>query len=202
MRRACRSFAAPTDVREWPGRERARSLRQWPTLEGVARRAAQLDALDGLIAIGSFARGDADELSDIDLLAVVAPGRFDEAWAERRRLASDPLLMWEPRSRPARGIRWFTWLTREVIKIECGIVDPFAGERDLAEPFVVLVGDDSLADRFPRISPSELAERRRQRQLEQEPPADDAELAYGELIDWKLYELKKAVRRGLNERAV
>jgi predicted nucleotidyltransferase len=186
-------------LRGWSGSERAKSLRQWPVLEGIARRAAELDALDGLILIGSFARGDPDELSDLDLLAVVGPDRFDEAWAARHRLAHDPLLVWEPRARPARRIRWFTWLTRDVVKVECGIVDPLAGGRELSEPFAVLVGDDSVADRFPRISPSALAERRRKLQGAQQPPETDDELTYGELVDWKLYELKKAVRRGLAE---
>jgi hypothetical protein len=157
------------------------------------RRASEIDALDGVIAIGSFARGDPDELSDIDLLAVVAAGAFETAWAQRQQLPVDPLVTWQPRFVPKPQLKWMTWLTRDLVKVECGFVDPASGSKELAEPFAVLLGDPSLADRFPRISLAVVKERRalvekRQRDF------DRAEMTVGETIDWKLWELKHAVR--------
>jgi Nucleotidyltransferase domain len=180
-------------LNDWPGHEKARASRQWPTLEQTVRRASEIDVLDGVIAIGSFARGDPDELSDIDLLAVVAAGAFETAWAQRQRLPVDPLATWEPRYVPRPQLKWTTWLTRDLVKVECGFVDPLSGSKELAEPFAVLLGDESLADRFPRISLAVVQERRARIQ-EQQRDHDPAEMSVGELIDWKLWELKHAVR--------
>ena len=77
------------------------------------------------------------------------------------------------------------------MKVECGIVAP--GSRDLSEPVVVLLGPSSLADAFPRIDPAtmnERLERFRAQQQELDPEA----MTPGERIDWKLSELKRAVR--------
>jgi predicted nucleotidyltransferase len=183
-------------VNEWPGRRRAESSRQWPTLQGTVRRAEELEAVVGLIAIGSFAQGDPDELSDLDLLAVVESGRFREAWGERLRLADDPLVTWDGRVDPANEIRWFTWLTRDLVKVECGIVDPDSANRELAEPFAVLVGEPSLADRFVRI-PLEVVEARVAELRERQRVFDPDEMTPGEKIGWKLSEFKNAVRDAL-----
>jgi predicted nucleotidyltransferase len=180
-------------VNDWPGAANVRASRQWPTLEGIVRRAREIDAIDGVIAIGSVATGDLDELSDVDVLAVVAPGAFEAVWAERHRLAGELLVTWRPRSQPRPQLEWMNWLTRDLVKVECGVVDPAAGGKALAEPFAVLLGDPSLADRFPRISLAVVKERRAALQ-EQQRDFDRDELTGGELIDWKLWELKHAVR--------
>ena len=182
-------------MNDWPGRERVQASRQWATLEETVRRASEIEELDGVIAIGSIARGNPDELSDIDLLAVVAPGAFETAWAQRHRLPGDPLLTWEPRYVPKPQLRWTTWLTRDLVKVECGFVDPASGSKELAEPFAVLLGDGSLADRFPRISLAVVKERRALIEAQQRDH-DPAQMSVGELIDWKLWELKHAVRAG------
>jgi predicted nucleotidyltransferase len=183
---------------DWPGRERAESLRQWSVIEGLASRVAEIAAIDGLILLGSFARGDPDELSDVDALAVVAPGRFQDVWARRRRLSEGSLLAWDGEG-GQRDLESHTWLTREIVKVECGIVDAGSGSRDLADPCVVLLGDPSVVQRFPRISQATLDERIRKRKAEQVAPASWDELTAGELIGWKISELKDAVRRGLRE---
>lgn len=157
------------------------------------KRASEIETLDGVIAIGSFARGDPDELSDIDLLAVVAPGAFETAWAQRHRLAGEPLVTWAPRAVPRPQLKWITWLTRDLVKVECGFVDPASRSKELAEPFAVLLGDPSLADRFPRISLAVVKERRALIEKQQRD-FDRAEMTFGETIDWKLWELKHAVR--------
>jgi predicted nucleotidyltransferase len=183
---------------DWPGRERAESLRQWPVIEALAGRAAEVDGIDGLILLGSFARGDPDELSDVDALAVASAGRFQDVWANRRRLSEGSLIAWDSEG-GQRDLQWHTWLTREVVKVECGIVDPDSRSKDLADPFVVLLGDPSLVQRFPRVSQAILDERIRRQKAEQAAPASWDDLTAGELIAWKISELKDAVRRGLRE---
>lgn len=88
-------------INDWPRRPRAERVRQWPALAALVERAAELDAVEGLVLLGSFARGEPDELSDIDVLVVAAPGEFESVWAARHRVAEDPLVTWE--SPPAPG---------------------------------------------------------------------------------------------------
>ena len=178
-------------MNEWPGRRRAEALRQWPVLRETIDRVARLEAFDGVIALGSFADGRPDELSDLDLLAVTAPGRFEDAWAARRELADDPLAAWESIDDPSRPLRWFKWLTRDLVKVECGIAAP--GSRELAEPVVVLFGPTSLGDAFARIDLAIVKERAERLRAEQEV-FDPAEMTPGQRVDWKLSELKSAVR--------
>ena len=169
-------------------------MRQWPTLETTAERAVELDALEGLILLGSFASGTADELSDVDVIAVAAPGRFAEAWDARRPLSENALVAWD--LRPRADIAGHNWLTRDLVKVDCTIVDPDSGSRELAEPIVVLVGPESVADRFPRVSLESVRERARKIADAQEQQVfDPDQMEVGELIDWKLSELKRAVRR-------
>lgn len=152
---------------------------------------SRLDPFDGIIALGSFADGDADELSDLDLLAVAAPGRFEEAWAARRQLAGDPLATWDSIDDPLHPLRWFKWLTPDLVKVECGVAAP--GSRELADPVVVVLGPPSLADAFPRVDRATLNQRAERLRAGQEV-FDPEEMTPGERIDWKLSELKDAVR--------
>jgi len=169
-------------------------MRQWSTLESVVKRAANIDALEGLILLGSFACGTPDELSDIDLIAVAAAGRFAEVWDARHRLSQDALVAWDLPPRP--NIAGHNWLSRDFVKVDCTIVDPDSGARALAEPIIVLVGPESAADRFPRISLETVRERARQIADEQEQQVfDPDQMDVGELIDWKISELKHAIRR-------
>ncbi len=171
-------------------------MRQWPTVEATAERAAKLDALEGLILLGSFASGTADELSDVDVIAVAAAGRFAAAWNARHRLSEGSLLSWDHVLKPE--YQGHNWLTHELVKVDCTVVDPDSGSKELAEPFVVLVGPDSVAERFPRISPEIVRERARKIDQEQRRQVvDPDEMDPGELIDWKISELKSAVRRAL-----
>ena len=178
-------------MNEWPGRRRAEGLRQWPVLLETVERISRLEPFDGVIALGSFADGEPDELSDLDLLAVTAPGRFEDAWAARRQLAGDPLATWESIDDPGHPLRWFKWLTRDLVKVECGVAAP--GSRELADPVVVLLGPRSLGDAFPRIdraTANDRLERLRARQQDFDPE----DMTPGQRIDWKLSELKNAVR--------
>ena len=108
-------------------------------------------ALDGLILIGSFAAGTADDLSDIDSVVVAAEGSFDAAWGARRGLdPSDALYAWDIRPDPTREVGGRKVITRDIVKVECLVATPSSGVR-LADPFVVAVGDDSLGERFRRV---------------------------------------------------
>ena len=172
-------------------------MRQWPTFKAMAERAENVDALEGLILLGSFASGAPDELSDVDLIAVAAPGRFAEAWEARHQLSEGALVAWD--LRPKKDRAGHNWLTRDFVKVDCTIVDPDSGSRELAEPIVVLVGPDSVADRFPRISLGTVRERARKIADEQGRETFDPDrMDVGELIDRKLSELKRAVRRALH----
>jgi predicted nucleotidyltransferase len=169
-------------------------LRQWPALKETVDRVAQLDVFDGVIVLGSFADGEPDALSDVDLIAVAARDRFEEAWAVRRQLAGEVLVAWESLASPDRQIRWFKWLTRDLVKVECGIAAP--GSRELARPVVVLHGPASLADSFPPIDRA-TRDARAARLRKQQEVFDPADMTPGERIDWKLSELKNAVRDSL-----
>jgi predicted nucleotidyltransferase len=82
-------------------------LRQQAVLDGIVRRASGIDAIEGIIVLGSFAGGQPDDLSDLDLVAVAALGRLEEAWQARHVAAGDVLVM-----RPSRSSRsaTSTWL--------------------------------------------------------------------------------------------
>jgi hypothetical protein len=167
------------------------SLRQRAVLDQIVARAAELEPIDGLIVIGSFAGGQPDALSDLDLIAVAAPGRLEEAWEARQHLAGDALVTWEPHSNEGRDIRWLNWLTHDLVKVECGIAAP--GSRELAMPFDVVLGSESLADALPRIDPEVVEERAAQRREEQQV-FDPDQMTPEERLGWKLAELKNAVR--------
>jgi predicted nucleotidyltransferase len=160
-------------------------------LEETILRAAAVDVIDGVIVIGSFADGEPDALSDLDLIAVTAPDRLDDAWAARRLLASDAIVTWESRASSDAQIRWFKWLTRDLVKVECGIATP--GSKELAPPFAVVLGPPSLADAFPRIDMATVKERAAQVR-QQQRIFDPDDMTPGERVDWKLSELKNAVR--------
>jgi predicted nucleotidyltransferase len=185
-------------LNDWPGRAAAVSTRQWPTLEATAQRAANVDVLEGLILLGSFASGTPDELSDIDVIAVAAAGGFAEAWDARHRLSQGSLVSWDHFLKPE--YQGHNWLTHELVKVDCTVVDPDSGSKELAEPFVVLVGPESVSERFPRISPETVRERARKIDEEQRRQVfDPDEMDPGELIDWKISELKSAVRRAMTQ---
>ena len=184
-------------LNEWPGRERVETMRQWSALVALAERAAAVESLEGLVLLGSFAAGTPDELSDIDVIAVSQRGLFRQAWEERHRLSGDALVSWDLDLGPKLDYRGHNWLTRDIVKVDCTIVDPDSGSKDLAAPYVVCVGPPEIANRFPPVPLEVIRERARQIADEQSRlPVDPDAMPYGELIDWKIAEFKNAVRRG------
>jgi len=147
--------AMEAGLRTWANRTAAEQLRQWPTVVDLAERVAATAALEGLLLIGSFAAGRADDLSDLDTIAVVAEGRFAEAWRERGKLhPAGVLVEWDHHAPPGMSeeVAAHKWLTDDLVLVERLLTTPAGGAR-LAKPFVVLVGEQELADRLPRREP-------------------------------------------------
>jgi predicted nucleotidyltransferase len=173
-------------IRDWPGQGQARSLRHWPTLVHIAERVERSDFLDALIVVGSFAKAQADEASDLDLLIAVSDGRFDEAWERRADLETpDALVAWdfrpEPQDRPI-GTRKF--LTRDVVKVEIQLSEPGPAGAKLAEPRYVLVGDAGAPTRYVPLDPipSEVLNEYAQK-IRDEGLVPDVEARYSELME-------------------
>jgi predicted nucleotidyltransferase len=140
-------------VHDWPGRSGAERLRLWPALaELVARIEARPVLFDGAILMGSLVQGRGDDLSDVDLMAVVPEGVFSDAWSARAELSDGCLYAWDHVEGEGREVAGHKWLTRDLIKVECLIATPSSGMR-LAEPVAVVVGDPALPDRFERRDP-------------------------------------------------
>jgi len=185
-------------LNEWPGREAVEAMRQWSALAALAERVAAVECLEGLVLLGSFASGTPDELSDIDVIAVSKPGLFRQAWDERHRLSEDALVSWDLDLGSKLNVRGHNWLTRDIIKIDSTILDPDSGSKELAAPYVVCVGPPEIANRFPHVPLEVVRERARRRaEAQNRMPVDPDAIPYGELIDWKIAELKNAVRRAL-----
>jgi hypothetical protein len=135
-------------MRTWPARGVAEQLRQWPTLVHIAALVEASPLFEGLLLIGSFAAGRADDVSDIDLVGVVAEGSFSEAWATRRELEPPGTIhSWtRPWEDEARTHKFFT---REFVHVELVLATPTSGF-EVADPVVPLVGEESLVKRFKR----------------------------------------------------
>jgi hypothetical protein len=57
-------------------------------------------------------------ISDVDLVAVTQPDRWQEAWDARNLLSSGALIRFD-RSEGKPGIAGHSWLTPSLVKIEC-----------------------------------------------------------------------------------
>jgi hypothetical protein len=179
-------------VLDWPTRSKAEGLRQWPVIEYAAEHAAAMPELDGLLLLGSFAAGHADQLSDVDLVAVVAEGRFNDAWTRRREFQTEgTLFAWDVQV-DSDGDASHKWITRNIVKVECGFADASRSAMQLAEPYAILVGDDSVATRFPRLEPipPDVLEAYAQ-ELRDKGMVPEVETHYGEL--------RRALRRAMSD---
>ncbi len=168
---------------DWPKRSEAERLRQWPLIVHAVETAATMEELDGLLLLGSFAAGRADQISDVDLVAVVADGLFDAAWARRREFETPGTLVeWDVRVESDGEAASHKWITQDVVKVECGFADAARSTMQLAEPYGVLVGDTSVADRFPPLEPipPDVLEAYAQ-ELRDKGMVPEVEAVYGEL---------------------
>jgi predicted nucleotidyltransferase len=175
-------------MRDWPGRHDAEQLRLWPVLAQLVERIrVRSELFDGAILMGSLVEGRGDDLSDIDLMAVVHEGRFADAWAARGELSDGSLYAWDHVEGEDREVKGRKWLTRDLVKVECLIATPSSGMR-LAEPIAIVVGDGTLPDRFTRTGPIDRDELEAYAQEQRDAGAvHEVEARYGDL--------KRALRR-------
>jgi len=169
-------------MHDWPGRTHVERLRVWPELaETVGRIEAQPELFAGAFLLGSLSRGEGDAISDVDLLAVTQPGRWQEAWDARLLLSSGALVTFDRFEEGKAELAGHSWLTPTLVKVEC-LITKARGTR-LAGSAVVLVGEDDLLEAFERIPPFT----RKQiddyaADLRETDAISDVERAYGDLI--------------------
>jgi hypothetical protein len=174
-------------------RAQAEELRQWPLIEYAAEKAEAIPEVDGLLLLGSFAAGRADQISDVDLVVVVAEERFNDAWARRREFETDgTLFAWDVRLDSDGDAASHKWITHDIVKVECGFADAGRSAMQLAQPYAVLVGDASVATRFPSLEPipHDVLEAYAQ-ELRDKGMVPEVETHYGEL--------RRALRRAMSD---
>ena len=137
-------------MHDWPGRAYAETLRAWPTLvRTVERIEARPELYAGAILLGSLSRGAGDAVSDVDLVAVVERGRWDEAWARRHELSAGALRTFDRIEDETSLIGGHAWLNEEIVKVECLLAER-GGKLKLYGDVVSVLGDPALQDEFER----------------------------------------------------
>jgi len=163
-------------MNDWPGRRAAERLRQWPHIVGLAEAASTLP-FAGVALLGSFARGEADDLSDVDFVVFAGEGAFPDAWEDRHRLHRDDAACWDyPRPPGDRDVAGHRWLTADFVLFD-GLIATPSGTR-VAEPVHLLVGDAALASRLVKRGPTTAEEREERKD---EIALHEVERLYGEL---------------------
>jgi hypothetical protein len=163
-------------INDWPGRSAAERLRQWPRILELAEASASRPFL-GVVVLGSFARGDADDLSDVDFIVFAAEGDFEEAWEERHRLHPLDAACWDyPRPPGDRDVAGHRWLTSDLVLFD-GLIATPSGTR-VADPLHILVGDDSLSRQLVGRAPITAEEQHRRKD---EITLHEVEQLYGQL---------------------
>jgi hypothetical protein len=155
-----------------------RGARQAAALEAVSRACRALAGASALILVGSCARDDVDELSDIDLLLVAGPGQFSAVWEQRHTVSANAVWSADSPQSKLSGPGVHKWLTHEIVFVELLIGEP--GQFRVADPFRLLWGDEAALANVPRRGPIDRAS-----EFRPDP------LAVARAYD----ELKEAVRR-------
>jgi hypothetical protein len=162
-------------VNDWPGRSAAERLRQWPRVVELAEAAAAPPFL-GVVLLGSFARGEADELSDVDFTVYAAEGEFEEAWEQRHRLHPADASCWDYPRTSDREVAGHRWLTTDFVLFD-GLIGTPSGIR-LADPTHVLVGDEAFSRLIVKREPITAEE---QHARKDEITLHEIESLYGQL---------------------
>jgi predicted nucleotidyltransferase len=169
-------------VHHWPGHDAASRLRVWPALVELVERIEASDVYEAGILVGSLARGEADDFSDIDFLVLIRDDRWEEAWSRRDRLSAEALYVWDEPPEDGREIAKRGWLTRDFVLVECPHSTRAGGHR-LADPFAVIAGDPKAAYALPRRPP--IAREELQAyvdQLDREGKGNDVQRRYDDLV--------------------
>jgi Nucleotidyltransferase domain len=163
-------------INNWPGRSAGERLRQWPRILELAEAAATPPFL-GVVLLGSFARGEADDLSDVDFTVFAAEGTLEAAWQQRHRLHPPDASCWDyPRPPGNRDVAGHRWLTNDFVLFD-GLIATPSGTR-LADPIHVLVGDEGLTAQIVRREPLTAAE---EHERKDEIALHEVERLYGQL---------------------
>lgn len=105
----------------------------------------------GVLVLGSFADNTADEVSNIDLLVVLARGAFNRTWSDRTTYSAGALRAWDVEA-DGRPVGAHKWVTRDLVLVECLFSEAGSGVR-LAPPFVFLNGSEAAIDGLERRAP-------------------------------------------------
>jgi hypothetical protein len=163
-------------INDWPGRSAAEGLRQWPRVVELAQ-AVRSPPFLGVVLLGSLARGEADDLSDVDFIVFAAEGEFDVAWEQRHSLHPADASCWDYARPPGeRDVAGHRWLTTDFVLFD-GLIATPSGTR-VGNPMHVLVGDEALSNRLAKREPI-TAEEREQRK--DELTLNKVEELYGQL---------------------
>jgi hypothetical protein len=170
-------------MRNWPGRSHVETLRVWPELVQTLRRIeSRADVFSAALLLGSLSRGEGDALSDVDIVAVAQPGRWQDAWEARHLLSAGALVTFD-RLGDRPGVAGHSWLTSTLVKVECLVTETGEGGMRLAGEVVVLLGVDDLPDQFerkPAFTQQEIDAYADE--LRAENRLSEIERAYGDLI--------------------
>jgi hypothetical protein len=163
-------------INDWPGRSAAERLRQWPRVVELAQ-AVRSPPFLGVVLLGSFARGEADDLSDVDFIVFAAEGEFHAAWEQRHSLHPADASCWDYARPPGgRDVAGHRWLTTDFVLFD-GLIATLSGTR-VGDPMHVLVGDEALSNRIVEREPITDEERE---QRKDELTLDKVEGLYGQL---------------------
>jgi Nucleotidyltransferase domain len=163
-------------IEGWPGQSAGERLRQWPRLLELAAAVTSPPFL-GVVLVGSFARGQADELSDVDFIVFAPEGAFEDAWEQRHRLHAADAWCWDyPRPPGNRDVAGHRWLTTDFVLFD-GLIATPSGTR-LSDPMHVLVGGPALRSRLVKRGPIEAEE---QHERNDEIALHEIEQLYGQL---------------------
>lgn len=162
-------------LNDWSGRAAAERRRQWPRVLQLAEAAAQ-PPFQGLVLLGSFARGEADQLSDVDFIVFVTDGQFTDGWERRHTLHPEDAACWDYERQPDRDVAGHRWLTNDIVLFD-GLIATPSGAR-VADPLHVLVGDESLRRQLVKREP--LSDREKD-ERKAEIALHEVEQLYGQL---------------------
>jgi predicted nucleotidyltransferase len=122
------------------------------TLAALVRRLRRDPRIEAVILVGSLAAGQADALSDIDLLVMVRPSDFPAVWRTRRKLAREAVHVVhaseETGGRPDVGT--YRVLTADRIAVELALFAKGSAFR-LGTPYRLLFGKTSALEGMPRL---------------------------------------------------
>lgn len=148
-------------------------------MERIVAVAADQASVLGILVVGSFAGGAPDEVSDVDVLIVLAPGSFDSVWSARAAYSSRAIRTWDVEGSPG-PMGAHKWITGDLVLVECLFAEAGSGVR-LAQPFELVGGSAAAIDGLERRAPITRAE-------------VDAGTFVGDSTEWLYDALKRSLR--------